>query len=40
MFEGDWWRIVTQPLAALFLVFAVFGLFGNTIINWISRRRS
>ena len=40
MFEGDWWQILTQPLAALFLLFAVFGLFGNSILSWISRRRS
>ena len=28
MFEGEWWLILTQPLAALFLVLAVLGLCG------------
>lgn len=40
MFEGDWWRILTQPLAAMFLVFAVLGLFGSSIMSGISRLRS
>jgi putative tricarboxylic transport membrane protein len=40
MFDGEWWQILTQPLAALFLSFAVLGLFGGPIWNWFSRRRS
>ncbi len=40
MFDGEWWQILTQPLAALFLLFAVLGLFGGPIWNWFSRRRS
>ena len=40
MFEGDWWRILTQPLAALFLLLAFLGLFSSPIANWFSRRRS
>lgn len=40
MFEGDWWRILTQPLAAMFLLFAVLGLFGSSIMSGISRLRS
>ena len=40
MFEGDWWQILTQPLAALFLVLAFLGLFSSSIANWFSRRRS
>ena len=40
MFEGDWWQILTQPLAALFLLLALLGLFASPIANWFSRRRS
>jgi putative tricarboxylic transport membrane protein len=40
MFDGEWWLILTQPLAAMFLLFAVFGLFGAPILSWISNRRS
>ena len=29
MFEGQWWLIAAQPLAALFLVLAVLGLCGQ-----------
>lgn len=39
MFEGDWWQIPTQPLAAMFLLFAFFGLFGAPILSWFSRRK-
>ncbi|HIC71417.1 MAG TPA: C4-dicarboxylate ABC transporter permease, partial [Alphaproteobacteria bacterium] len=38
MFEGEWWLILTQPLAALFLVFAFLGLCGPTIFRWILKR--
>ena len=40
MFEGDWWQILTQPLAALFLFFAFLGLFSPTIVKWFGRIRS
>ncbi len=39
MFEGDWWLIFTQPLAALFLVLAFLGLFGPVIFSRIVRQR-
>ena len=39
MFEGDWWLIFTQPLAALFLVLAFLGLFGPVIFSRIVGRR-
>ncbi|NQW00405.1 MAG: tripartite tricarboxylate transporter permease [Rhodospirillales bacterium] len=39
MFEGEWWLILTQPLAALFLVFALLGLFGAPLTAWIGRMR-
>ena len=38
MFDGEWWLILTQPLAALFLVFAFLGLCGPTIFRWILKR--
>ena len=34
MFEGQWWLIAAQPLAALFLVLAVLGLSGQ----WLFQR--
>ena len=40
MFEGDWWQILTQPLAALFLLLAFLGLFSTSIGKWFSSRRS
>ncbi len=40
MFEGAWWLILTQPLAALFLAFAFLGLFSPTIIKWFARNRT
>ncbi|MCB1742866.1 MAG: tripartite tricarboxylate transporter permease, partial [Gammaproteobacteria bacterium] len=39
MFEGQWWLIFTQPLAALFLVLAVLGLCGPMFYTWIVGRR-
>ena len=39
MFEGDWWLILTQPLAALFLGLAFLGLFGPVIFSRIMRQR-
>ena len=40
MFEGNWWQILTQPLAALFLLLAFFGLFSAPIAKWFTSRRS
>jgi len=40
MFDGQWWQILTQPLAAMFHLFAVLGLFGSPILNWFSNRKS
>ena len=37
MFDGEWWRIFYQPLAALFLFFAFLGLFGPSIVIWFYR---
>ena len=39
MFDGAWWQIFTQPLAALFLVFAALGLFGSPVLAWLTRLR-
>lgn len=39
MFEGEWWLIATQPLAALFLVLAFFGLCGPAILSRILKQR-
>ena len=39
MFDGAWWQIFTQPLAALFLVFAALGLFGSPVLAWRTRLR-
>ena len=38
MFDGEWWLIFTQPLAAFFLVLAVLGLCGPLLFRWIFRR--
>jgi putative tricarboxylic transport membrane protein len=38
MFDGEWWLILTQPLAALFLAFAFLGLCGPAIFRWILKR--
>ena len=38
MFEGQWWLIFTQPLAAVFLLLAFLGLFGSNIIRLITKR--
>lgn len=39
MFDGDWWLIFTQPLAALFLALAFLGLLGPVIFARIVGRR-
>jgi putative tricarboxylic transport membrane protein len=38
MFDGEWWLILTQPLAAFFLVLAVLGLCGPYLFRLIVRR--
>ncbi len=40
MFEGQWWLILTQPLAALFIVLAIVGLCGPTLYRWFTKRPS
>lgn len=39
MFEGQWWLIAAQPLAALFLVLAVLGLCGQWLFQRLFARR-
>ena len=39
MFDGQWWLILAQPLALLFLVLAFLGLFGSQIFQLIKRKR-
>ena len=39
MFDGEWWLIAAQPLAALFLVLAFLGLCGPWIFQRLSTRR-
>jgi len=36
IFNGEWWQIFTQPLAAFFLVLAFLGLFGSQIFKLIT----
>ena len=36
MFDGQWWLILAQPLALLFLVLAFLGLFGSQIFQLIK----
>ena len=38
MFEGDWWMILAQPLAAFFLVLAFLGLCGPVIFSKLMKR--
>ncbi len=38
MFDGEWWLILTQPLAAFFLALAFLGLCGPAILRWFMTR--
>lgn len=40
IFDGQWWQIFLQPLAALFIVLAILGLFSSAILDRFARRRS
>lgn len=40
MFDGAWWEIGMQPLAALFLVLAVLGITQPYIVGWFRRRKA
>ena len=39
MFEGQWWLITTQPLAALFLILAFLGLCGPWLFQRLFAKR-
>jgi putative tricarboxylic transport membrane protein len=39
MFDGEWWMILTQPLAAFFLVLAFLGLCGPYIYGVITKQK-
>lgn len=39
IFDGQWWLILTQPLALLFIVLSVISLFGPMIIGHLKSRR-
>ena len=40
MFDGQWWQIPMQPLAALFLVLAALGLSQPYLIKWYRTRKA
>ena len=40
MFDGQWWMILTQPLAAFFLVLAFLGLCGPYIYGMIIKQKN
>ena len=40
MFEGAWWEIGMQPLAALFLSLAVLGIMQPYIVGWFRCRKA
>ncbi len=40
MFEGAWWEIGMQPLAALFLALALLGILQPYIVGWFRRRKA
>jgi len=37
IFNGEWWQILTQPLAVFFLLLAFLGLCGPAIFAWIVK---
>ena len=40
IFNGEWWQILTQPLAVFFLLLAFVGLCGPAIYAWIVKDRN
>ena len=40
IFDGQWWLIFTQPLAAFFLLLAVIGMLWPVIGGRLAARRS
>ena len=40
IFNGEWWQILTQPLAVFFLILAFLGLCGPAIFAWIVKDRN
>ena len=40
IFNGEWWQILTQPLAVFFLLLAFLGLCGPAIYGWIVKDRN
>ena len=40
IFNGEWWQILTQPLAVFFLILAFLGLCGPAIFAYIVKDRS
>ena len=40
IFNGEWWQILTQPLAVFFLLLAFLGLCGPAIYAWIVKDRN
>jgi putative tricarboxylic transport membrane protein len=40
MFDGQWWMILTQPLAAVFLLLAALGLLRPVISDWRAKRKA
>jgi putative tricarboxylic transport membrane protein len=40
MFEGEWWQIPMQPLAAVFLILAVLGISQPYIVAYVRRRNA
>jgi len=40
IFNGEWWQILTQPLAVFFLILAFLGLCGPAIFAYIVKDRN
>ena len=40
MYDGQWWMILAQPLAAFFLILAFLGLCGPYLYNLITRHKN